>query len=160
MALNQQLDELLEGMMPIVHSFHCKGMYAPHAATIDYNGEVKGKALTMDGSSSISVDETITYFEDTFSELAHSKEITASGIFYHSIGMTQENGVFKLPPAEYEDECNVLVGLLEHFCGDSVYLIIPHDRNVPDVEYGSGKLVTKPPKVFVSSAKKPWWKFW
>lgn len=163
MALHQQLDELINRVLPVVHDYHRKSMFSPHAATIDAGGIVSGHALTTDGSAQFSVLQAIEHFERKFAQQASLKEIQGTGIFYHSPGIDTSAGVVALPPATTTDECRNLVALLEHASGDSVYLLIPYSGEPPAVEYAVGKLVEKPLRVFVgepSRASKPWWKLW
>lgn len=148
MAIHSQLDELIDRVLPIVQNFHCKGMFAPNAATIDANGELSGHALTTDGSAQISVSQAIEHFENKFALQAKSKEIQASGIFYHSLGIDTTGDKVQLPPANTMDECKTIVALLEHAGGDSVYLVIPYSGQPPQINYGVGKLIEKPANVF------------
>lgn len=149
MALHQQLDELIDRMLPIVQHFHEKSMYAPHAATIDKSGELTGHALTSDGTNQLSVAQSIEHFESNFAQLATTGEIQAAGIFYHSSGIEISAGTVSLPPATDIDECRALVALLEHASGDSVYLVVPYIDHSSSIEYRQGKLIEKPSKVFV-----------
>lgn len=163
MALHPQLDELIHRMIPVVQDFHGKGMFSPHAATIDNAGELSGHALTADGTTQLSVMQTIEHFEDKFSRQAESGEIRATGIFYHSPGIDASGHKVSLPPAATTDECRAIVALLEHSSGDSVYLLVPYSGEAKAIEYAVGKLIEKPAKIFrpkPSVAKKPWWKLW
>lgn len=163
MALHQQLDELIQRVLPVVQDFHRKGMFAPHAATMDSQGELAGHALTADGGTQLSVSQAIAHFESKFVLQAKSGDIQATGIFYHSPGIDASSGQVVLPPASNTDECRTVVALLEHASGDSVYLLIPYTGEPPDVEYGMGKLVEKPVTVFFrtpDTVGKPWWKLW
>ena len=163
MALHPQLDDLIQRVLPVVQDFHRKGMFAPHAATIDATGALTGRALTSDGTTQLSVSQSLEHFEDTFTKLARSGEIQGAGIFYHSPGIDARAEGLSLPPASTTDECHTLVALLEHASGDSVYLLIPYTGQPPSVEYGIGKLIEKPSKLFVRSERqdrRPWWKLW
>ncbi|WP_141758594.1 hypothetical protein [Duganella sp. HH105] len=163
MALHAQLDELIHRVLPVVQHFHSTGMFAPHAATINAAGELAGHALTTDGSTQLSVQQTIEHFETKFAEQAESREIEATGIFYHSSGIDTSATRVSLPPAGTTDECKTIVALLEHSSGDSVYLLVPYNGEGQAIEYSVGKLVAKPVKIFLSkqpSANKPWWKLW
>jgi len=163
MALHPRLDELIQRVLPVVQDFHRKGMFAPHAATIDKAGALAGRALTTDGTAQLSVAQAIEHFESSFAKQATLREIQATGIFYHSPGIDTSAGRVSLPPANNTDECKTLVALLEHAAGDSVYLLIPYSGELPSVEYEVGKLVEKPSKVFASQpseGKKPWWRLW
>lgn len=163
MALQTQLDELTHRILPVVQDFHRKGMFAPHAASFDTSGEISGHALTTDGTAQHSVSKAIEYFEATFKEKGASGEITATGIFYHSPGVDTSAGIVSLPPANNTDDCKTLVGLLEHASGQSVYLVIPYSGRPPDIEYAVGKLIGKPPRIFIvrgSQEKRSWWKVW
>lgn len=163
MAPHQQLDELINRVLPVVQEFHQKGMFSPHAATIDAAGAVAGHALTTDGSAQLSVTEAIQHFEEKFSRQASHSEIQGAGIFYHSPGIETSGGSVSLPPASTTDECRTLVALLEHAVGDSVYLLIPYSGQPPEVEYAVGKLIEKPVTIFVrkrAGEPKPWWKLW
>jgi hypothetical protein len=150
MALNPQLDELIHLMLPVVQDFHCKGMFAPHAATIDSNGELSGRALTTDGTTPFSVSQAIEHFESEFALQAKSGQIQATGIFYHSPGIYASATRIILPPASTTDECRTVVALLEHSSGDSVYLLVPYSGQPPQIEYDVGKLIEKPSKVFLT----------
>ncbi len=162
MAIHSQLDELIGRVLPVVQDFHRKAMFAPQAASIDKEGAVKGHALMNDGTSKLTVAQAIDHFERDFSSKAASDAIVATGIFYHSPGIDTSSGSVVLPPANTVDECRTLVALLEHSAGDSVYLLIPYRGEPPSVEYEVGKLVEKPPKIFIRPevAQKPWWKLW
>ncbi|KAF0812413.1 hypothetical protein IGB42_03081 [Andreprevotia sp. IGB-42] len=163
MALHPQLDELIHGVLPMVQDFHRKGMFAPHAATIDDKGKLSGHALTTDGTTQFSVAQALEHFENTFALQAKSGEIQAASIFYHSPGIGGSTGKVQLPPAITTDECRTIVALLEHSSGDSVYLLIPYNGQPPQIEYGIGKLIEKPAKMFLckpGSGSKPWWKLW
>ena len=163
MTLHPQLDELINRVLPVVQDFHGKAMFAPHAATIDNAGALTGRALTTDGSAQMSVPQAIDHFESSFMQLAAKGEIKASGIFYHSSGIDSSSSSVTLPPASTTDECRNLVALLEHASGESLYLLIPYSGQSPTIEYAIGKLIEKPPKVFVRtgvSKKSPWWKLW
>jgi hypothetical protein len=170
MALHPELDELIHRVLPVVQGFHSKGMFSPHAATINNAGELSGHALTTDGTAQLSVLQTIEHFEDRFAGQAKTGEIRATGIFYHSPGIdVSGNRVstpgykVSLPPADTTDECRTVVALLEHSSGDSVYLLVPYSGEAPTIEYAVGKLIEKPVKIFrpePSRAKKPWWKLW
>ena len=162
MAFHPQLDELIDGMLPIVQHFHREGMFAPHAATIDFQGDLFGQALTIDESTQLSVSQAIEHFESEFALQAQSGEIQAAGIFYHSPGMHASSGKDLLPPADTTDECRAIVALLEHSCGDSVYLLIPYSGQPPQVEYGIGELIEKPAKVFLSKppSRDSMWRFY
>lgn len=161
MSLHTQLEELLNRVMPVVKQFHSKAMYAPHAATMDSAGDVTGRAFTSDGTSNLTVGQSLVHFESGFAELARKNEIHASGIFYHGAGMNSSSGVLELPPAETEGECVAVVGLLEHISGQSVYLYIPYSGERDAIEYATGKLIAKPQKVFaVAPTQQPWWKIW
>jgi hypothetical protein len=163
MALHQQLDELIHRLLPVVQDFHRKGMFAPHAASIDNAGALAGNALTTDDTKQLSVSQAIEHFESRFSQQAKSGKIQATGIFYHSPGIDASSGAVSLPPASNTDECRTLVALLEHASGDSVYLLIPYSGVSSVVEYAIGKLIEKPAKVFTpkqSQGSRPWWKLW
>jgi hypothetical protein len=163
MALHPQLDELIQRVLPTVQNFHSKGMFAPHAATIDKAGNLSGRALTTDGSPQLSVSQAIEHFETSFAQQASSGVIQAAGIFYHSPGVDTSTGKVSLPPASNRLECTTLVALLEHAGGDSVYLLIPYSGEPPAVAYALGKLVEKPPKVFNpqgTQTKNSWWRVW
>lgn len=163
MALHPQLDELIHRVLPMVQDFHQRGMFSPHAATIDAAGSVAGHALTTDGSTQLSVQQAIDHFEQKFSLNAERNEIQGAGIFYHSPGVTSSGGRVSLPPATTTEECRTLVALLEHASGDSVYLLVPYAGTPPKVEYAVGKLIEKPARVFIrkqSPDRKPWWKLW
>ncbi|MFH1814229.1 MAG: hypothetical protein ABIF28_08695 [Pseudomonadota bacterium] len=164
MALHPQLDELLDRVLPTVKHFHSKSMLAPHAATIDHVGALTGRALTTDGSNQLTVSQAISHFESSFSELAKAGEIHASGIFYHGAGVDTSSGTVELPPASTVEECVALVGLLEHVSGESIYILIPYQSGPSSIEYSVGKLIEKPPRVFLQKATqrtaKPWWRFW
>lgn len=123
MALHHQLDELVNRALPVVQDFHRRGMFSPHAATIDASGSVAGHALTTDGSTQLSVAQAIEHFEQKFSGPAGLNEIQGAGIFYHSPGIATSEGRVSLPPATTTDECRTLVALLEHAAGDSVCLL-------------------------------------
>lgn len=150
MALHPQLDELIHGMLPIVQDFHREGMFAPHAATINSKGELVGHALVIEVTGELTVSQAIEYFESEFALQARRGEIQASGIFYHSAGIDASDNKVLLPPASTTDECKAIVALLEHSCGDSVYLLIPYSGQPPQVEYGTGELIEKPAKMFLS----------
>ena len=152
MALHPQLDELIHRVLPVVQDFHRKGMLAPHAATIDSKGELSGHALTTDGTTQLSVSQAIEHFESKFALQARSGEIQAASVFYHSPGIDASADGVLLPPASTTDECRTVVALLEHSSGDSVYLLIPYSGQPPEVEYGVGKLIEKPAKVFLPAA--------
>jgi hypothetical protein len=163
MAVHHQLDELINRVLPVVQHFHGQAMFAPHAATINASGELAGRALTTDGTTQLSVPQAIEHFETTFRQLASAGEINASGIFYHSPGISTSSGSVSLPPATNTDECRSLVACLEHTAGDSVYLVIPYSGEPPSIEYDIGKLIAKPPAVFISAKSqqtKSWWRFW
>ena len=81
MAIHQQLDELIHRVLPVVQDFHRKGMFAPHAASINNAGALAGHALTADGTTQLSVPQAIEHFESRFSQQAKSGEIQAAGIF-------------------------------------------------------------------------------
>lgn len=163
MALNAQLDELIQRVLPVVQHFHSQDMFSPHAATISKSGQLSGHALTSDGTTQLSVMQTIEHFESRFARQAQAGEILATGIFYHSPGvLASANGV-TVPPAATTDDCKNIVALLEHASGDSVYLLVPYSGEAPAIEYAVGKLVEKPAKVFLPKhipARKPWWQFW
>jgi|EndMetStandDraft_5_1072996.scaffolds.fasta_scaffold56024_5 hypothetical protein len=163
MALHQQLDELIQRVLPVVQDFHRKGMFAPHAASIDKAGTLAGHALTTDGTTQLSVSQAIEHFESRLSQQANVGEIQAAGIFYHSPGIDASGSRVSLPPASNTDECRTLVASLEHASGDSVYLLIPYSGEPPVVEYAVGKLIEKPAKVFSpkqNQERRPWWKLW
>lgn len=163
MAIHQQLDELIHHVLPVVQDFHRKGMFAPHAASINNAGALAGHALTADGTTQLSVSQAIEHFEYRFSQQAKSGEIQATGIFYHSPGIDTSSSTVTLPPASNTNECRTLVALLEHASGDSVYLLIPYSGEPPVVEYAVGKLIEKPAMVFTpkqNQESKPWWKLW
>lgn len=163
MALHHQLDELVNRALPVVQDFHRRGMFSPHAATIDASGSVAGHALTTDGSTQLSVAQAIEHFEQKFSGPAGLNEIQGAGIFYHSPGIATSEGRVSLPPATTTDECRTLVALLEHAAGDSVYLLVPYSGEPPEVEYAVGKLIEKPAKIFIRKQppeSKPWWRLW
>jgi len=163
MALHAQIDELIQRVLPVVQHFHRQGMFAPHAATMKSNGEIGGHALTSDGSTQLSVAQTIEHFERQFSQDAQAGGIQAAAIFYHSPGIVTEGNGISLPPADTTDDCKNIVALLEHASGDSVFLLIPYSGEGPAVEYSAGKLIEKPPKIFRAGLrleKKPWWRFW
>jgi len=149
MALHPQLDEILDAVLPIVQQFQRQSMYAPHAATIDCEGMLAGHALTSDGSNQLSVKEALAHFETSFRELAQAGKISASAIFYHSTGIDPSSGNLALPPANTLDECRILVGLLEHVSGESVYIVLPYTGHAESIAYATGRLIKKPPKVFV-----------
>ncbi|MEB4592507.1 hypothetical protein VSS37_16095 [Candidatus Thiothrix sp. Deng01] len=155
MTLHPKLNELLDEMLPIVQDFHRQGMFAPHAAFIDDEGNCTGSALTTDGSCSLSVSQALDYFENRFSQLAAEGKIQASAIFYHSSGVkvTEDFEVSHIAgrlfaPADHEDECHILVVLLEHAAGDSVYLQCSYTGQPPSVDYQMDFLIEKPAKVF------------
>lgn len=148
MALHPQLDKLISGMLPIVQDFHRNGMFAPHAATIDRQGDLFGHALVEETEES-TASQAIEHFESKFGLQARRGEIQASGIFYHSPGIDASDNKVFLPPASTTDECKAIVALLEHSCGNSVYLFIPYSGQPPQVEYDDGQLIEKPPKVFI-----------
>ncbi len=163
MSLHPQTEELLDQLMSVVRHFHGLGMYAPHAGTIDAQGQFTGTALTNSDGKQISVLQSIAHFESTFKQQAHEGRIVASGIFYHSPGMPFGASAFSLPPANTTDECHVIVGLLEHARGDSFYIMIPHETTGDGIVYASGTLVVKPATVFIRPAatpEQPWWKLW
>jgi hypothetical protein len=163
MSLHPQLDELIHRVLPVVQDFHSKGMFSPHAATINNAGELSGHALTTDGKTQLSVAQTIEHFENKFSGQANSGEIRATGIFYHSPGLDASGNRVSLPPAGNTDECRAIVALLEHSSGESVYLLVPYSGEAEAIEYAVGKLIEKPAKIFrskPSAAKNPWWKLW
>ncbi|WP_432240915.1 hypothetical protein [Herbaspirillum robiniae] len=163
MTLHPQLDELIQRVLPVVQSFHSKGMFAPHAATINSAGELSGHALTTDGTTQLSVSETIEHFENKFSNQAKFGEIRAAGIFYHSPGTDATANRVALPPANTTDECRNIVAILEHSLGNSIYLIVPYKGEAQAIEYAVGKLIEKPARIFLSvpsSIKKPWWRLW
>lgn len=163
MALDPQLDELIHRMLPVVQDFHSKGMFAPHAASVNSGGELTGQALTTDGSTQLSVSQAIEHFETTFAAKATAGQIRATGIFYHSPGLVTDADGLSAPPANTTDECRTIVGLLEHASGDSVYLLIPYSGEAQVIEYAVGKLIDKPARIFVPGTytpKKPWWKLW
>jgi hypothetical protein len=138
-------------------------MFSPHAATISNAGELSGHALTTDGTTQLSVVQTIEHFENRFSGQAKSGEIRATGIFYHSPGIDASGNSVSLPPADTTEECRAVVALLEHSLGDSVYLLVPYTGEAKAIEYAVGKLIEKPAKIFrsePSTAKNPWWKLW
>lgn len=163
MALHAQLDELIHSVLPVVQHFHSKGMFAPHAATMNVAGELSGHALTTDGTAQLSVMQTIEHFESKFAEQARAGEIRATGVFYHSPGVDVSSGSVSLPPADTSDECRTIVALLEHASGDSVYLLVSYNGEAQTIEYSVGKLVQKPAKIFRSELhfkKRPWWRLW
>jgi hypothetical protein len=163
MALHAQLEELLDRIMPMVKHFHGTSMFAPHAATMDGAGTVAGHALSSDGTSNLSVPQAIAHFESSFKQLAQDGAIVASAIFYHGGAIDTSSGKLALPPASTTDECLAVVGLLEHVSGESVYILIAYQGEPGNVEYSPGKLIEKPPAVFLSrqvQPPKPWWKLW
>lgn len=161
MALHPQLDELIDGMLPIVQDFHREGDFAPNAASIDLKGKLLGHAIVMDDTDESTPAEAIEYFESKFALQAQSGKIQAAGIFYHSPGMDASSGEVLLPPANTTDECRAIVAMLEHSCGDSVYLLIPYSGQPPQVEYGIGELIEKPAKVFLSkpTSRDSMWRY-
>ena len=155
MALHGQLDEIIQAALPVVQRFHSQAMLAPHAATIDKSGTLAGRLLATDGSPQLSVSQAIEHFEHSFAHLAKAGELQATGIFYHSPGIDVASPVFALPPAATADESRNLVAMLEHVSGQSVYLLIPYRGQPPSVEYGMGKLIEKPPKIFEHRQSQP-----
>lgn len=157
MTLHPQLHHLIDGMLPIVQDFHREGSFAPNAASVDLQGKLLGQAIVIDDTDEstdvFTPEEAIEYFESEFALQAQSGKTQATGIFYHSPGIDASSGEVSLRPAHTTDECRAIVALLEHSCGDSVYLIIPYSGQPPQVEYGMGKLIEKPAKVFKS--KRP-----
>jgi hypothetical protein len=163
MALHPELDELIHRVLPVVQEFHRKGMFSPHAATVNMAGELAGYALTTDGTTQLSVAQTIEHFESKFAGQAKLSEIRGSGIFYHSPGVSAVENRVILPPANTTDECRAVVALLEHSSGDSVYLLLPYSGKSPAIEYAVGKLIEKPARILwpePNGANKPWWKLW
>lgn len=163
MALHAQTDELIQQMMGIVKHFHSKEMLSPHAGTINAQGVFSGTALTSDGSTQLTVAQSLAHFETSFKNLALDAKIVASGIFYHGVGVQVEDNRVTLPPANALDECRAVVGLLEHNSGDSFYLVVSYEGTGNNIQYASGKLIEKQPFVFVSNSTtpvKPWWKIW
>ncbi len=163
MALHAQLDDLLERFLPMVQHFHSQGMFSPHAVTLGSDGELTGRAVTTDGTAQVSLEHTIANFESNFREMAAAGTIHASGIFYHSPGIDTSTGTLSLPPAHTVDECRSLVGMIEHICGQSLYIQISYSGEGEAIVYASGKLIEKPAKVFLPQpgpAAKPWWKIW
>lgn len=163
MALHTQLDELIQRVLPVVQHFHSQGMFAPHAATIKSSGELSGHALTSDGTTQLSVAQTIEHFESQFAREAQADGIRAAAIFYHSPGIVPAGNGVSLPPADTTDDCKNIVAILEHASGESVYLLIPYSGEAEAIEYSVGKLIEKNPRIFLSDpspVKKPWWKFW
>lgn len=163
MALHPELDKLIHRVLPVVQDFHRKAMFSPHAATINMAGELAGHALTTEGTTQLSVAQTIEHFERKFAGQAKLGEIRGSAIFYHSPGVGAVENRVSLPPANTTEQCRAVVALLEHSSGDSVYLLLPYSGEPPAIEYGVGKLIEKPAGIFRSdpnNAKKPWWKIW
>ncbi|MCX9158618.1 hypothetical protein OPU71_21095 [Niveibacterium sp. 24ML] len=157
MALHSQLDDLIGAMLPFVQEFHARSQLAPHAASINVAGEIKGSALVTQDNQQISVAEAISHFETKFRESAASNEIVASAIFFHGVGLSDP----ARPAENIEDAC-VIVALLEHKAGDSVYLVVPYERAGDGFAYQMGKLVSKPCAVFSTESKttRPWWRIW
>jgi hypothetical protein len=163
MTVHHQLNDLIARMLPVVQDFHRRGMFSPHAATIDAAGAVAGHALTTDGTTQLSVSQAIEHFERKFAAQGRLGEVCGTGIFYHSGGIDASRGQMSLPPATTTDECRNVVALLEHVSGDSVYLLIPYSGEPPKIQYEVGKLIDKPAAVFIHKPlreKKTWWKFW
>jgi hypothetical protein len=149
MALHAQLNEILDAVLPVVQQFHGRSMYAPHAAMMGRDGVITGHALTSDGSNHLSVEQALAHFAESFRPLAQAGEISASAVFYHSVGIAPSSGRVELSPASTIDECRVLVGLLEHESGQSVYIVIPYRGEAGSIEYDTDTLIEKPPAVFV-----------
>jgi hypothetical protein len=143
MALNSQLDQIIHAMLPVLKQFHSKGQLAPHAASLNLAGDLKGASLVVTGNQSVSVSEALVHFESQFREAATAGQIVASAIFFHGVGLTRIG-----TPASTIGEASALVGMLEHKAGDSVYLIIPYHFTDSGIEYALGKLIAKPASVF------------
>jgi len=148
MALHPETDELIQRVLPMFQDMHGKGMLAPLGAFMDQAGSIKLHALANEGGAEISVAEAISKIEAKFTELALSAEIQASAIFYHTPGIDPQSEEFQLLPGENESNCHCIAVLLEHRSGDSVYLLVPHSLTAERIEYQTGKLISKPSKVF------------
>lgn len=166
MALHPQLDEMIQSMVPFVQQFHAKGQLAPHAASMDLDGNIIGAALTSSNDSQqISVDGAIRHFEEKFRQEAGQKKILASAIFYHGIGMPAGSPTV---PATSSDDAFNLVARLEHCAGDAVHLVIPYMKAADGISYERGYLLQKELAVFpamevvpeVVNPEKAWWRFW
>lgn len=161
MPPHPQMIELFDRMMPMVKHFHANAQFAPHAATMDMAGEVTGQALTTDGRTQLTLEQTIEYFEARFRAQAQAGQILASGVFYHGSGIRPGDGIVTLPPATVVEEAVALVALLEHVSGDSVFAYVPYHGEPGAVVYQGGQLIEKAPAVFPRpappAAEKPWW---
>ena len=161
MALHSQLDELLNAMLPFVQQFHSKYQLAPHAASMNNAGEIKGSALVTKDNQSLSVAEAISHFELKFRKAAEARAIVASAVFFHGVGLAEP-----AKPAQTEEEACALVALMEHRSGQSVFLVIPYSATDSGIQYEMGKLIAKPAAVFLApeaapnAESKPWWRFW
>lgn len=163
MSIHTQLDELIHAMVPFVQQFHSKGQLAPHAASTNNASTIEGSALVAEGGNHLGVVEAVAHFESKFREAAKAGDIVASAVFFHGTELSVPP-----KPAQTEDEARTLVALLEHKAGDSVYLVIPYSSVNGSIEYGMGKLFTKPAAVFLASQERatakptpqPWWRFW
>lgn len=157
MALHSQLEELINAMLPFVQEFHSKGQLAPHAASMSNAGEIKGSALVTPDDRGLSVPEALSHFQAKFHQAARDKEIIASAVFFHGVGLVEPSR-----PAETESEARAIVALLEHEVGESVFLVIPYQSTPSGIAYSIGKLVSKPAVVFTNPKRfpKPWWRIW
>ncbi len=162
MVLHPQLDELLATLLPFVKQFHARRQFGAHAASINNAGEVIGSALMVERDRHLSASEALNYFESTFRESAQAREIVASGIFYHGVGLSDPARA-----AQTEDEAGALVALLEHQSGQSLIYVVPYlmgdgsdagdgdDGSGDDADYGSditylqGQLIPKPAAIFL-----------
>ena len=147
----------MNAMLPLVQQFHAKGQLAPHAASMDNAGEIKGSALVVQDSRTLSVPEALSHFESTFRQAAQASEIVASAVFFHGVGLAEP-----ARHAKTEEEARAIVALLEHKSGDSVFLVVPYESTPGGITYEVGKLIGKPAAVFSSPVKesKPWWRVW
>lgn len=164
MALHQDLNGMINAMLPIVKQFHGKSQLAPHAASITNDGQVRGSALVKTRKQNIGVSEAVNYFEEEFRKAAEAGTIIASAIFFHGLLMIQPGAhpAVAAHPAETNKDARSVIALLEHNTGESLYLVIPYKSTPNGIEYELGRLIAKPPRVFksVAAARKSWWRFW
>jgi hypothetical protein len=147
MVLHAQLDELISTLLPFVKEFHARGQLGAHAASINSDGEVIGSALIVEKDRHLSASEALNYFESTFRQAAQAREIVASGIFYHGVGLADPARA-----AQTEDEACTLVALLEHQSGQSVIYVVPYrlgEPNGSDIVYLEAESIPKPAAIFL-----------
>ncbi|WP_163997444.1 hypothetical protein [Pyxidicoccus caerfyrddinensis] len=155
MTIHHQLSEMIDVVLPNVQNFHSRGQMAPHAASMNGAGQIKGSLLATDNGCHLTVPEALAHFESELRRAAEEGSIVASAIIFHGVGLADP-----AQPAQTKGEASAIVALLEHEAGDSVFLVIPYQVTRRGIQYEMGKLVRKPAAVFLGahSQARPWWR--